>query len=443
MLDASSARVRLLVAPAGYGKTTLAREWLAGPLRRSVWYRGEAASADVAALAVGIAEAANEIVVNAGKRMRDRIGATGNAEDDVEILAELFAEDVQSWPPDAWLALDDYQFAAQSAASEQFVYLLSQLTPIQVLITSRRRPSWATARRILYGEIQEIDRRALAMEDREAKAVLGREGRSIEELLVRAGGWPAVIGLAALTDEFDLPAETLPATLHTYFAEEVLQAADTQTRQELSALAIVPSISHQLISALLGDERADEVLDVGMNLGVLNDRGDDVFAFHPLIREFLLEPHLGEECHSASPARIGNYLLNHAKWDHAFEVACRGSSIALAERTIEKGLAPRHSRVKFTRPIGGTGRLTVKTCPFASDSWIEVSWLIGSRDAIAKWLEGSGGHARREDLEPGRPVERRRLGFVRQSQRISADQPPCGSPGNAGPPRLQSRRSIS
>jgi DNA-binding CsgD family transcriptional regulator len=340
MLDVSSARVRLLVAPAGYGKTTLAREWLAGPLRRSVWYRGDAASADVAALAVGIAEAANEIVVNAGKRMRDRIGATGNAEDDVEILAELFAEDVQGWPRDAWLALDDYQFAAQSAASEQFVGLLSQLTPIQMLITSRRRPSWATARRILYGEIQEIDRRALAMEDREAKAVLGRESRSIEELLVRVGGWPAVIGLAALTDEFDLPAETLPATLHTYFAEEVLQAADTQTRQELSALAIVPSISHQLISALLGDERADEVLDVGMNLGVLNDRGDDVFAFHPLIREFLLQRHLGEECHSASPARIGNYLLNHAKWDHAFEVACRGSSIALAERTIEKGLDP-------------------------------------------------------------------------------------------------------
>jgi LuxR family transcriptional regulator, maltose regulon positive regulatory protein len=340
MLDVSSARIRLLVAPAGYGKTTLAREWLAGPQRHDVWYRGEAASADVAALAAGIAEAAGAIVVNAGKRMRDRIAATGNAQDDVEILAELFAEDVQEWPRDAWLAFDDYQFAAHSAASEHFVDELTKSTPIQMLITSRRRPTWATARRILYGEIQEIDRRALAMEDGEAKAVLGRESRSIEELLVRARGWPAVIGLAALTADFDLPSEALPATLHTYFAEEIFQAADPRTRQELGALAIVPSISHQLISALLGDDRADEVIEIGVRLGILSDRGDDIFVFHPFLRDFLLQHRLGEQCHSASPTRIGDYLLNHGQWDHAFEVACRSSLIPLAERTIENGLDP-------------------------------------------------------------------------------------------------------
>ena len=344
MLDVSSARVRLLVAPAGYGKTTLAREWLAGPLRRDTWYRGEASSADVAALAVGVAEAAGGIVAHAGKRMRDRIGATGNAQDEVETLAELLAEDLQEWPSDAWLVFDDYQFAANSVASEQFVDLLTQLTPIQMLITSRRRPSWATARRILYGEIQEIDRRALAMEGCEAKAVLGSESRSIEELLVRARGWPAVIGLAALTKEFHLPSETLPATLHTYFAEEVFQAADTRTRHELGALAIVPSISHQLISALLGDKRADEIVDIGVGLGILSDRGDDVFAFHPLIRDFLIQHHLREQCPSASPTCIANYLLSREQWDDAFEVACRASLSALAERTIEEGLDPMLSR---------------------------------------------------------------------------------------------------
>ncbi len=106
--------------------------------------------------------------------MRERVRATGHPEEDVDILAELFAEDVQKWPEDAWLAIDDYQFAMESAASERFVDLLTQQTPIQMLITSRRRPSWATARRILYGEIFEIDRRALAMEDAEAKSVLRR-----------------------------------------------------------------------------------------------------------------------------------------------------------------------------------------------------------------------------------------------------------------------------
>ena len=99
LLDESPARIKLLVAPAGYGKTTLAQQWLDVPERRGVWYRGGAATADVAALAAGIsALAAAEIIPDAGKRMRQRIRTIGHPEDDVELLAELFAEDVASGP---------------------------------------------------------------------------------------------------------------------------------------------------------------------------------------------------------------------------------------------------------------------------------------------------------------------------------------------------------
>ena len=40
LLDATPARVVMLVAPAGYGKTTLARQWLAD--RPHVWNQGSA-----------------------------------------------------------------------------------------------------------------------------------------------------------------------------------------------------------------------------------------------------------------------------------------------------------------------------------------------------------------------------------------------------------------
>ena len=53
LLDEATAPVIMLIAPAGFGKTTLARQWLA-PRRRG-WYRGSPAAADVAALAVGLA----------------------------------------------------------------------------------------------------------------------------------------------------------------------------------------------------------------------------------------------------------------------------------------------------------------------------------------------------------------------------------------------------
>ena len=140
LLDESPARIKLLVAPAGYGKTTLAQQWLDVPERRDVWYRGGPASADVAALAAGIAIAVAEIVPDAGKRMRQRIRTVGHPEEDVDVLAELFAEDIQEWPADAWLAIDDYHYAMESTASERFIELAARQTSIQLVVTSRRRP---------------------------------------------------------------------------------------------------------------------------------------------------------------------------------------------------------------------------------------------------------------------------------------------------------------
>jgi LuxR family maltose regulon positive regulatory protein len=339
MLDESSARIRLLIAPAGYGKTTLAREWLGEPERRDVWYRGGPASADVAAVAAGISEAIAEIVPNAGKRMRERLRATGHPEEDVDILAELFAEDVETWPTDAWLAIDDYQFAMESTASERFVDLLTQTTPIQMLITSRTRPTWATARRIIYGDIQEIDRHALAMEDGEARAVLGREDPAIAELIARARGWVAVLGLASLTQDFVLPTDDLPATLHSYFAEEVFQAADPQSRIDLALLSTAPAVSLELARALLGAERGAEILEIGLRLGVLTEQSPGILVMHPLLRDFLQHGVKGAEP-SEHVRRIGDYFLEHGEWDHAFEVARRASLGPTLVRTIEAGLDP-------------------------------------------------------------------------------------------------------
>src|SRR4051812_16055916 len=68
LLDEAAERCRILmlIAPAGYGKTTLAREWVEHTDRVSAWYTARPASADVVALATGIANAVVEIVPRAG-----------------------------------------------------------------------------------------------------------------------------------------------------------------------------------------------------------------------------------------------------------------------------------------------------------------------------------------------------------------------------------------
>ena len=338
LLDETSARIIVLVAAAGYGKTTLAHEWLSEPGRRSGWYRGSAASADVAALAVGIAEAAATIVPKAGRHMRERLRATDEPEQEVRPLTELLAEDLAGWPEDAWLVLDDYHFASESPAAEEFVELLSALAPVQMLITSRRRPRWVSARRILYGELLEVGADLLAMSDEEAAQVLSSRGEDLPALVARARGWPAVIGLAALTEEQALPKDDLPAALYDYFAEELYQTAEPAVRWGLCQLAVTPSITLELAQLLFGTEAGALILEHAVRLGVLAPNPNGTFELHPLLRAFLeakLREH-GRDAVAGVVATIGRFLLEREQWDDVFSLVQRFSAADLLVTLVEE-----------------------------------------------------------------------------------------------------------
>src|SRR4029078_9430212 len=110
---------------------------------------------------------------------------------------------------------------------------------VRLLLTSRKRPSWASAGRLLYGEIYEIGRNELAMDHDEAASVLShRKDAPADGLVALAEGWPAVIGLAALSEEFELPDGSLPEALYEYFAEELYQAASPEVQRGLRLLSI-------------------------------------------------------------------------------------------------------------------------------------------------------------------------------------------------------------
>ena len=322
MLDESRARIILLVAPAGYGKTTLAHEWL--DERQAAWYRCGPASADVAALAVGLATATSEIVPGAGDRMRQRLRATDRPEEDASILAEMLAEDLVEWPEDAWLVIDDYHFAMDSAASELFAsHLLARLSSVQLLITSRRRPGWGTARRRVYGEVFELGRESLTMSNGEAHEVLAGKD-DVSSLIQQAAGWPAVLGLAALSGG-SLNDSELSASLSDYFAQELYLAVEPGVQWGLCQLALAPVITRPLAESLLGGETARLILEHAMHIGVVSPTEQETFELHPLLRPFLEArgSEFGDAQITAALLNIGRFLIEARDWDAAFAVIRR------------------------------------------------------------------------------------------------------------------------
>ena len=323
LLDESRAQAILVTAPAGYGKTTLAREWLQGR-DDAVWYRATSASADVAAFSAGVSDVIEPLVPGAGERLKQRLRVADTPERAARPLAELLAEDISDWPEGALLVIDDYHLVADSAPVEDFFdWLLTLAHQLRVLVTSRRRPRWASARRILYGEITEIGRDQLAMNAEEAGRVLEDRSRdSVRALVTQAEGWPALIGLAALTASREIPEERVSEALYRYFAEEVVRGEPPEVERFMLLASLPSGVDARIARDVLRMEDPEPTLEWLVAEGVLHPAGEQL-RFHPLLRAFLRrkletdEPQLYEELteRAIADARDGE------RWEEAFDLA--------------------------------------------------------------------------------------------------------------------------
>jgi DNA-binding CsgD family transcriptional regulator/tetratricopeptide (TPR) repeat protein len=201
---------------------------------------------------------------------------------------------------------------------------LLMLTPaLHVLVTARRRPKWASARRILYGEITEIDRGQLAMTTEEAALVLdGRSTEEVQALVQHAEGWPALIGLAALSATHELPTERVSEALYRYFAEEVVRGETSEVERFLLVASVPAAIDLGATEELLGEDTTGVVLSHLVEEGLVEKVGSD-FRLHPLLRSFLRQSL--QEGDPALFERVAVTTLQTAiargRWEQAFDLA--------------------------------------------------------------------------------------------------------------------------
>jgi LuxR family maltose regulon positive regulatory protein len=346
LLDESQGRIKMLVAPAGYGKTTLARQWLEG--KTSAWYTATPAGTDVAALAAGLKEAAAEVVPGAGDALIHRMRVTGKPEDEADLLAGMLADDLADWPPNAWLVVDDYHAIAGTRPAERFVEALLLEAPLNMLLMARRRPSWASSRRILYGEVFEMGRRDLAMTGEEAHQLLDQHNANVDELMDLTQGWPAVLGLASMSGA--TPPDLIAAPhLFSFFADEILKRIDRRSRRALCELALYDVEGRRLALQSLRPDAAERVVQAGVDSGLLTESNERL-DMHPLLRTFLLRKLEGDSPRELSQvvARAAGNLIGNELWDEAFE---------LIQRFDQRGLLPDLIGASMDRLLA-TGRTT-------------------------------------------------------------------------------------
>jgi LuxR family maltose regulon positive regulatory protein len=337
LLDETEARTVLLIAPAGYGKTTLARQWLSGQ-RGVAWHAATAASRDVVVLARGIAEAAAAVSGSSPALFNEFLVTVKNPVRNVHRIAKTLAE-ATTCSNLRLLAIDDYQLLIGSPQAEEIIDFLCTHTRLRILITSRRRPSWASARDVIYGETYELTRADLKMTPEESQEVFrGVPSELVKKLTDQARGWPAVLGLAALTGTAP-PEESLPS-LYDFFADELWKTAEPALQDALTTLALLPTLDPELVEGSLG-EHAARILEASDRLGVISKaEDDDRYELHPLLRDFLITKMHQQPAVEERVTRAIELALAHRSWDTALVLAQSFPALNVIDRVYSTVYMP-------------------------------------------------------------------------------------------------------
>ena len=334
LLDDSESMVTLLLAPAGYGKTTLARQW-AKTLNGVIWITATPAHRDVATFAEDVAAGIDRIGGNALQFMTEYVRAQSNPQRAARDIAIKLASRIDS-ARTQWIIIDDYHELSESSEAEEVLQILEERTTARLLVASRLRPRWATPRRVIYGDIREVGRDELAMTASECELVLPRKPRHAR-IAADAQGWPAVLGLIAALALPSPPEGAMPQALYQYLAEELFQSASELMRERLLALALMPDLSSESVQGAFGAE-AGTVLEQAHELGFLS--GDGPSELHPLLREFLLSK-LTEE--PQAEARVRNAVasnVDRGHWDRALDLVLRFNLLDLVDPILTASFKP-------------------------------------------------------------------------------------------------------
>ena len=154
--DTVDARLTLVSAPAGFGKTTLLGEWLADlPAdRRVAWLSIDPSDNDPANFWTYVVAGLQQAVPGAGSTAMELIGSPPFP---TELLVTTVVNELAEASGDVWLVLDDYHLIDNREVRDGVAFLLEHLPAhVHLVIGTRADPDLPLSRFRVRGELAEI-----------------------------------------------------------------------------------------------------------------------------------------------------------------------------------------------------------------------------------------------------------------------------------------------
>jgi LuxR family maltose regulon positive regulatory protein len=345
------ARVTVVSAAAGSGKTVLLRSWLsqAGLDGRAAWVPAGRGERDPQGFWVSVAGALRETGPGAG--LVQAVSAAPGL--DGWGLVERLLADLAPLQDRLWLVIDDVHELGSADALRQLELLVMRAPrELRFVLATRHDLRLGLHRLRLEGELAEIRGADLKFTLAEAAQLLAAAGVELPgpvlgALHERTEGWAAGLRLAALAlaghpdpVRFATEFSGTERTVADYLLAEVLDRHSEQVRRLLLRTSVLERVNGELARLLTGDdgaERALQDLEQASSFVVSLDSARTWFRYHQMFADLLQL-----ELRRAAPGEVTGLHATAAGWlaAHGFAAeAIRQAQAAQDWRLAEDLLA--------------------------------------------------------------------------------------------------------
>jgi LuxR family maltose regulon positive regulatory protein len=403
----AAARLMLVVAPAGWGKSSLLREWcLGGEAPGPAWLSADRDDNDPPRFWSRVIAAVNSVSAGVGAAAREAL--TGPGGPAAVAVMDLLISDLGRMPGRVTLVIDDFHLITNPAIQECFAFLVEHLPPtLGLVVAARSDPSLPLARLRARGEMAEIRIDELRFSAAQAAELLnGTLGLAlapadVDVLQQRTEGWAAGLYLAGLSLRGHADPAGLIGTfagddrqIVDYFAAEVLDGQPDRVRSLLQRTSVLGRFCGPLADAVTGQGGSQGLLaemERSPLFLVPLDTTRCWYRYHYLFAELLRheldrsEPGLAPLLHRRASA----WHRQHGTTSEAIEHAILAGDLADARELIAA-----HWNTLLTEGRAGAAESWLDRMPLpmvVQDARMclfkgQLAGLLGRPDDVEPWL---------------------------------------------------------
>jgi LuxR family maltose regulon positive regulatory protein len=417
LLASHAVPVVCVVAPPGYGKTTLLAQWAERKATRVGWVSVDQRDNDPAVLLTYLAVALDRIQpIDHG--LFHALAAPGAV---VATVMARFAAAVSAMAEPVALVLDHVELLHNPQCLDAVAELVAHLPRgSQLVLASRARPPLPLALLRAQGRVVEVGVEELAMDQREARALLQGAGvrlgdTELTTLVQRTEGWPVGLYLAALALQAGAPDDDAgfagdDRLVADYLHSELLARLSQDEVVFLTRTAVLDRMCGPLCDAVLdarGSARVLESLEGANLLLVPLDRRRQWYRYHHLFGELLRaelerrEPELVPQLHGRAAAWCEANGLPETAIDHAQAAGDTDRVARLVARLTQPAYAAGRADTARRWLVWFEDQGLVDRYPPVAVQGAWVQALVGRPAAAERWADAAERGSFAETLPDG------------------------------------------